>query len=72
MDRKTIEERMTLPILSICLAVAGSTPGAIDEAKRRLLDIVEDLTKEAVTDAEFEEIFGPADKAVIRPARDSY
>jgi hypothetical protein len=66
MDRKTIEERLTLPVLNVCLAVAGKKEGDIRAAKVSLFDVVEDLTKEAVTDHEFHDAFGPAEDAVIK------
>lgn len=58
MDRKTIEDRLAMSIATVCLAATSGQPGDVRLAKECLLDVVEDLTKEAVTDHRFLETFG--------------
>jgi len=61
MDRNTIDERLSMALATMCVAVSSKQPGDLRLAKANVLDVVEDLTREAVTDFKFHQTFGSDD-----------
>lgn len=66
MDRKTIDDRLSMALATMCMAVTSREAGTLRLAKENVLDIVEDLTKEAVTDFKFTETFGSDNPTINR------